>query len=73
MIPQLIMHKDISTCHTYQSLITNHIQSIKQQSKVITCYFLTLLFKLGQLIPPNQYKQSNSFSAQGPVRPAKKT
>jgi len=28
------MHKDVSIGHNYQSLITSHIQSIKQQSKV---------------------------------------
>jgi len=33
------MYKDISTGHTYQSLITSHIQSIKKQSKVLTYYF----------------------------------
>jgi len=63
------MHKDISIGHTYQSPITSHIQYIKQQSKVFTCYFLPSLLKSGQLITQNQTKQSNSFSAQGLVRP----
>jgi len=48
------MRKDIFICYTYQSLNTNHIQSIKQQSKVLTCYFLTSLLKSGQLITTNQ-------------------
>jgi len=67
------MYKDISTCHTYQSLITSHIQSIKQHSKVLTYYFRTSLLKSDQLITSNRDKQSNMFSAQGPVRPARKT
>jgi len=54
------MHKDIFIGHTYQSLITIHIQSIKQQSKVLTCYFLTSLLKSGQLITSNQDKQTHS-------------
>ena len=61
------MRKDISISHTYQSLIASHIQSIKQQSKVLTCYFLTSFLK------SSQDKQLNSFSAQGPVRPTIKT
>ena len=67
------MHKDVCTGHNYQSLITSHIKSIKQQSKVITYYFQTSLLKSGQLITSNQDKQSNIFSAQRPVRPARKT
>jgi len=65
------MHKDISTGHTYQSLITSHIQSIKQQSKVLTYYFRTSLFKSDQSITSNRDKQSNIFSAQEPVRPTR--
>ena len=52
--------------------ITNHIQSIKQQSKVLAYYFLTSLLKEGLLITQKSRK-SNLFSAQGPVRPARKT
>jgi len=61
---------------TYQSLIISHIQSIKQQSKVLIYYFLTSLLKSGQSITPNQDKQSNSsnsFGTQGAVRPVIKT
>jgi len=50
-ILQSIMHKDV-----YQSLITSHIQFIKQQSKVLTYYFRTPLLKSGQLITSNQDK-----------------
>jgi len=35
------MYKDKSTGNTYKSLITNNFQFIKQQSQVLTCYFLT--------------------------------
>jgi len=56
---------------TYQSLVTSHIQSIKQQSKVLTCYFLISLIKSDQLITANQDKQSNSFSVQGLVKTCK--
>jgi len=53
-ITQSIMRKDISIGHTYQ--IASHIQSIKQQSKVLTCYCLTSLLKSGQLIKSSQDK-----------------
>jgi len=69
------MHKDIiysitglKLLKTYQSLIRNHIQSIKQQSTVFACYFLTSLLKIAQLITLSKDKQSNSFSVEGPVR-----
>jgi len=50
------MHKDISTDNTYKSLITSNVQSVKQQSKVFTCYFWTSLLNSGQLITSNQDK-----------------
>jgi len=67
------MHKDVSTGHNCQNLITSYIQSIKQQSKVLTYYFRTSLLKSSQLIISNQDKQSNIFSTQGPGRPTRKT
>jgi len=54
------MHKDISTGHTYQSLITSHIQSINQQLKVLTWYFITSLLKSGQLYQIKINNQTHS-------------
>jgi len=73
------MHKDIFYSTTglkllkHSLLITSYIQFIKQESKVLACYFLTSLLKTVQLITPYQDKQSNSFNAQGPVSPARQT
>ena len=54
------MHKDIYTGHTYQRLITSHIQSIKQQLKVLSWYFLTSLLKSGQLYQIKINNQTHS-------------
>jgi len=61
---------------TYPHVI--HIKSYHKsysihQITIKSNHMLTSLLKSGQLIIPNKDKQSNSFSIQGPCRPARDT